>query len=62
MNIGDCIAWWRFTHPELFAGWVGLLLADILVLVSWAIWEAYESAAACKINNDDGCIEWKWDT
>lgn len=62
MSIGDCIAWWRFTHPELFAGWVGLLLADFLVLLSLVVWEAFGSASASEINSEDGWIEWKWDT
>lgn len=62
MSITDCILWWRFTHPELFAGWVGLFLADVMVWVSLVILKASESASASKINSDDGWIEWKWDT
>lgn len=62
MSIGDCILWWRFTHPELFMGWVSLLVADILVLLSWVIWEAFEIESACKINSPERFIEWEWDT
>lgn len=60
--IPDWILWWRFTHPELFAGWVGLLLADVLVWLTLIVWEAFESASASEINNAGGFIEWKWDT
>lgn len=60
MNIADCIAWWRFTHPELFAGWVGLLLVDVMIWIALVILEASESASACKIENEQRFIEWRW--
>jgi hypothetical protein len=59
--IPEWIAWWRFTHPELFAGWVSLLLADMLCWVALLIMKASESASASKINSES-FIEWKWET
>lgn len=60
MSIEDCIAWWRFTHPELFAVWVGLLLVDTLVWMAFLIVKASESASASKIISEDCFIKWRW--
>lgn len=61
MSIGECIELLRFTCPELFAGWVGLFIADVLTWIAFVIVKASESASASKINDSSVVIEWEWE-